>query len=101
MSVPSGPEDVNIAVEDRVVVRLEPAPQRRDAAAREHPGRVEREPGAMLQFLRFVFARGDRVRDRDAAPGDDRHREPEQHEDPQEQAMHAATSTCSRSRGRS
>src|ERR1700722_19012311 len=47
-----------------------------------------RRRGAALQFRRLVLARRDGEGNGDAAADDERHRDHEQHEDPQKKTMH-------------
>ena len=94
-------DDVKLPARKSVLVRRQPLLQGADAAVRQHLGRSNGRGRTALQFRRLIFPRCHGEGDGDAAADDERHRDPEQSEDPQEKTMHAPRSACSPNRARS
>ena len=83
-------DDVQITIGRDVLVRGEPLAQRRDAALRKHFGGLQGHRRPALELARLVVASRHGERHGDAAGDDDRHGNPEQHENPYEETMHGA-----------
>src|SRR6266404_4522847 len=81
-------DDEKIAVVERARVRGEPTFQRRNSARCKHLRGLDRDVRPALHVGRLVLAGRHRDGDGDAAADDERHCDPEQDEDADEQTMH-------------
>src|SRR6266404_7126936 len=81
-------DDEKIAVVQRARVRGEPTFQRRNSARCKHLRGLDRDVRPALHVGRLVLAGRHRDGDGDAAADDERHCDPEQDEDADEQTMH-------------
>ena len=86
--MPVRPDDEEVAVGQEVLVFLEPsfsAP----TPPREGVGRLNADRGTSLRLRRLELARREGESEGDAAADDQRHRDPEEHENAHEEAVHS------------